>query len=81
MSNSVDDNTLHIRATEIGSFRTVETHFRVPLVSDKESSASVRNVVIDNDYSFKGLCIEGLAYEVGSILDMQTGIVYDLVNS
>ena len=81
MSNISDDSTLHISATEIKSFSTVENHFRLPLVSDKESSASVRNVVIDNDYSFKGLCIEGLAYEVGSILDMQTGIVYELVNT
>ena len=79
MNNIEADGVLNISASEIQSFSTVDTHFKIPMVSDKESSASIRTVVIDNDFTFKGLCMEGLAYEVGAVLDMQSGIVYHLV--
>lgn len=75
------DDFLPIKGSEIAAFRTVENHFRVPLANQNESTAYVKNVVVDDAYSFVGLCIEGIGEEVGCILDMESGILYELTSA
>ena len=81
MHNIDDDNILRIKGSEISVFRTAEDHFRIPLVNENESVAYVKNVVVDGIYSFVGLCIEGIGEEIGCVLDMESGILYELVTA
>jgi hypothetical protein len=79
MPDTYDDNILRINANEIVGFRTSEIDFRVPMLSNNESTASVRTVLIDHDYEFKGLCIEGTNMTVEVILDLSSGIEYEVI--
>ncbi len=79
MSDNYDDNILRINANEIVGFRTSEIDFRVPMLSNNESAASVRTVIVDHEYEFKGLCIEGVNMTVEVILDLSSGIEYEVI--
>ena len=73
--------TLRINASDIHAFRANEHYFKLPYISDNETTGSIREVEIDGRYTFTGLCIEDLNQNVGCILDLSNGILLELTNS
>ena len=80
MHDSNLDETLHLKGSEIHAFRTNESYFKIPYISESETTASIRKVDIDGRYTFTGLCIEGIDQGVGCVLDLSNGVLFELTS-
>lgn len=73
-----NEEVLYITATEIQNVRTGSQYLRMPVIDETTCDATVQQVNLDG-YTFTGLVTYNITGDAALIIDMKTGITFELM--